>query len=90
MLELIKRITRYYWFEFILAIITIYIAIIFVYDSDALISALARKTGVWGGGLVLYYIARFVKVGRIEWESPYDKIYAITILLYTAIIFAFA
>ena len=90
MKELIQRILKYYWFEIVIAVFTIWVALAFVFDTGALVSAIARKTAIWGAGLVLYYVARYLKVGKIEWSAPYDKIYSLAILLYTALIFAFA
>jgi hypothetical protein len=87
--ELIKRLARHYYPDLILATIFLIISLIFVYDAPTLISAIARKIALTSAGLVYYYITRFVKIGQIEWRDPYDKIYSLTILLYTALIFAF-
>jgi hypothetical protein len=87
--ELIKRLARHYYPDLILATIFLIISLIFVYDAPTLISAIARKIALTSAGLVYYYITRFIKIGQIEWRDPYDKIYSLTILLYTALIFAF-
>jgi hypothetical protein len=60
-----------------------------VYDQPTLLSAIARKVGLASAGLVYYYITRYIKIGVINWEHPYDKIYALAILLYIGIVFAF-
>ena len=87
--ELIGRLTKYYWLEAILAVFFFIIALLFVYDSFALLSAIARKVALATSGLILYYIVRYLKIGTIEWEHPYDKIYSLVILVYIGLIFAF-
>jgi hypothetical protein len=87
--ELIKRLARHYYPDLILATIFLIISLIFVYDAETLISAIARKIALTSAGLVYYYITRYTKIGQIEWRDPYDKIYSLAILLYTALVFAF-
>ncbi|MBX0311335.1 MAG: hypothetical protein JHC31_06090 [Sulfurihydrogenibium sp.] len=86
-MNILKGLIRYYGFELIFLLLTLPIAIVFSYDGDALISAIARKYSIWASGLIAVFIARRMKVGEIEWRDPYDKIYAISLLGYTAIIF---
>jgi hypothetical protein len=87
-LELVKRLLKFYHFDLILAAVFGVIAIVFVYDNSALISAIARKITLASIGLVYYYITRFIKIGHIEWSDPYDKIYSIALLIYIAIVFS--
>ena len=89
MAELFKRILKYYSIDFIIASVFLVIAFLFVYDQPTLLSAIARKVGLASAGLVYYYITRYIKIGIINWEHPYDKIYALVILLYIGIVFAF-
>jgi hypothetical protein len=86
-MNILKGLVKYYGFELIFLLITLPIAIIFSYDGDALISAIARKYSIWASGLIAVFIARRLKVGEIQWEHPYDKIYAIALIGYTALIF---
>ena len=85
----LKRIFKYYGLEIILAIVMFYIAVNFSQMSEELISALARKSFLWSAGLVAYYIARIIKIGTVEWNDEWQKIYAIAILLYTGLVFSF-
>lgn len=84
-----KRLFRYYGLEIVLAVVMLYITLSFSMISQELVSALARKVFLWSAGLVAYYIARLLKVGVIEWGDEDKKLYAITILLYTGLVFAF-
>jgi len=86
--ELTKRLLRYYQIDIFLAVVFLIIAFVFVYDQPTLLSAIARKVGLASAGLVYYYVTRYIKVGIIDWEHPYDKIYAISILIYIGLIFA--
>jgi heme/copper-type cytochrome/quinol oxidase subunit 4 len=87
-MNLIKRLLKYYHIDLIFAVVFTIIAFMFVYDNSALLSAMARKIALASIGLVYYYITRFIKLGQIEWRDPYDKIYAIALLIYIAIIFS--
>jgi heme/copper-type cytochrome/quinol oxidase subunit 4 len=86
-LELLKRLFKYYHIELVLAVVFSIIALMYVYDFSALLSAIARKIALASIMLVYYYIVRFIKLGHIEWRDPYDKIYAITLLVCVAFIF---
>lgn len=86
---MITRIFRYYGLEIVLAIAMLYIALSFSMLSQELISALARKVFLWSAGLVAYYVARLIKIGIVEWNDEDKKLYAIAILLYTALVFSF-
>ncbi len=86
---MIKRVLRYYSMEILLATVMLYIALSFSQLSEELVSALARKTFLWSAGLVAYYIARIIKVGTVEWNDEWQKIYSVAILLYTGLVFAF-
>ena len=87
---MITRIFRYYGLEIVLAIAMLYIALSFSMLSQELISALARKVFLWSAGLVAYYVARLIKIGIMEWNDDWQKIYAIAILLYTGLVFSFS
>jgi hypothetical protein len=86
--NLIKGLIRYYGFELVFLFLTLPIAVIFSYDGNALISAIARKYSIWASGLIAVFIARRLKVGEIEWRDPYDKIYTYVLIGYTALIFS--
>jgi len=87
--ELLKRILKHYSIDVALAIVFMFVAFVYVYDQPTLLSAIARKVALASAGLVYYYITRVLKVGFIDWRDPYDKIYSLAILLYTALVFAF-
>jgi len=86
---LLKRLMCYYHIHIISAVVFTIIAFMFVYDDDALLSAMARKIALASIGLVYYYITRFLIVGYIEWKDPYDKIYSFVLLIYMAIVISF-
>jgi hypothetical protein len=86
--ELLKRILKHYSVDLALAVVFLLIAFIYVYDQPTLLSALARKVALASAGLVYYYITRVTKVGFVKWEHPYEKIYAIALLLYIGLVFA--
>ncbi len=79
---------KYYQVDILLAVVFLFLAFLFVYDQPTLLSAIARKAGLASEGLVYYYTTRFIKVGVVDWRDPYDKIYAIAILIYVGIVFA--
>ena len=87
-IELLKRILKHYSVDVALAVVFTLVAFIYVYDQPTLLSAIARKVALASVGLVYYYITRVAKVGFVEWEHPYEKIYAITLLLYIGLVFA--
>lgn len=87
--DFFKRLFKFYSFELLLGIITTIIAVYFVYAPYELISALARKVALASSGLVIWYIIRYIKIGTIEWNDNWQKIYALALLFYIAIIFAF-
>jgi hypothetical protein len=86
--ELLRRILKYYGIDVVLAIVFMLVAFAYVYDQPTLLSAIARKVALASVGLVYYYITRVLKVGFIEWRDPYDKIYAIALLIYIGLVFA--
>jgi hypothetical protein len=87
-MNILKGLVKYYGFELAFLLITLPIAIIFSYDCNALISAIARKYSIWASGLIAVFIARRFKVGEIEWTHPYDKYYTFVLIGYTALIFS--
>jgi hypothetical protein len=86
--ELLKRILKHYSIDVALAIVFMLVAFVYVYDQPTLLSAIARKVALASAGLVYYYITRVLKVGFVDWRDPYDKIYAIVLLIYIGLVFA--
>jgi hypothetical protein len=86
--ELLRRILKHYSIDVVLAVVFMLVAFAYVYDQPTLLSAIARKVALASVGLVYYYITRVLKVGFIEWRDPYDKIYAIALLIYIGLVFA--
>jgi hypothetical protein len=86
--ELLKRILKHYSVDVALTIVFMLVAFAYVYDQPTLLSAIARKVALASAGLVYYYITRVAKIGFVEWEHPYEKIYAIALLLYIGLVFA--
>jgi hypothetical protein len=87
-IELLRRILKYYGVDLALAVVFLLIAFAYAYDQPTLLGAIARKVALASAGLVYYYITRVTKVGFVEWEHPYEKIYAIALLLYIGLVFA--
>jgi hypothetical protein len=87
-IELFKRILKHYSVDLTLAVVFMLVAFVYVYDQPTLLSAIARKVALASAGLVYYYITRVAKIGFVEWEHPYEKIYAIALLLYIGLVFA--
>ena len=87
-IELLRRILKYYGVDLALAIVFLLIAFAYAYDQPTLLSAIARKVALASAGLVYYYITRVAKIGFVEWEHPYEKIYAIALLIYIGFVFA--
>ena len=86
---MIKRLLRYYHVELVLEIVMMLVALAFTFEPFQLMSDIARKVALASAGLVFYYISRYLKVGVIDWDEEWRKKYAIAILVYTAIVFAF-
>jgi hypothetical protein len=87
-MELLRRILKHYGVDLALAVVFMLVALVYVYDQPALLSAIARKIALASAGLVYYYITRVLKVGFIDWRDPYDKIYSIALLIYIGLVFA--
>jgi len=83
------RLLRHYHVELVLAIVMFLVALAYSFEPFQLVSAVARKTALASAGLVFYYVSRYLKVGVIDWDEEWRKKYAIAILFYTAIVFAF-
>lgn len=86
---ILRRLLRYYHIEIILAVVMMIIALFYTFEPFQLLSAIARKVALASAGLVFYYISRYIKLGVIDWDDEWKKKYAIAILIYTAIVFAF-
>jgi len=87
-IELLRGILKHYGVDLVLAVVFMLVAFAYVYDQPTLLSAIARKVALASAGLVYYYITRVLKVGFIDWRDPYDKIYAIALLIYIGLVFA--
>ncbi len=86
--EVLRRVIKHYSVDLALAVVFMLVAFAYVYDQPTLLSAIARKAALASAGLVYYYITRVSKIGFVVWEHPYDKIYAISLLLYIGLVFA--
>ncbi len=87
-IEVLRRVIKHYSVDLALAVVFMLVAFAYVYDQPTLLSAIARKVALASAGLVYYYITRVAKVGFVEWEHPYEKIYSIALLLYIGLVFA--
>jgi len=86
--ELLKRVIKHYSVDIALAVVFMLVSFAYAYDQPTLLSAIARKVALASAGLVYYYITRVTKVGFVKWEHPYEKIYAVALLLYIGLVFA--
>lgn len=85
----ISNFVKKYVYWFITGIILLVGSVLLSIDPYLTISELLYKTGVTLFVLTLAYTIRRAVLGYVEWTHPYDKIYALVILLVTAIIFTF-
>lgn len=76
-----------YWF--VVSLILLISSISLSIDPYLTFSELLYKTGVALFVLTLSYTIRRVILGYIEWQHPYDKIYALVILIVIALVFTF-
>jgi len=84
----LKVIVQKHWLDIILAVVFFAIAFSTTISHGAFLFALARKVALASAGLVYYYSTRLLKIGHIEWEHPYDKIYSIALLVYVGVVFS--
>jgi hypothetical protein len=47
-----------------------------------------RKAGLCGLATAVWYIVRLTRLGTIEWNDPWDKVYALVLLLVYGLIIA--
>ncbi len=86
--EVLRRVIKHYSVDLALAVVFLLVAFAYVYDQPTLLSAIGRKVALASAGLIYYYITRVAKIGFVEWEHPYDKVYSIALLIYIALVFA--
>ncbi|MDM7320808.1 MAG: hypothetical protein P3W91_003660 [Fervidobacterium sp.] len=88
MMELLKRLARYYPAEILLSVVMLYVALLYAFEPSQLVSAIARKTALASAGLIFYYISRYLKIGVVDWDREWRQRYAIALLIYTAVVFS--
>jgi hypothetical protein len=84
----IKKLFQKGYVEIILAVIGLFIGLYFVFSPYEFIAMIGRKAGLCGLATAVWYVTRLIRIGTIEWEDPWDKVYALVLLLAYALIIA--
>jgi hypothetical protein len=74
--------------EVILAVIGLFIGLYFVFSPFEFVAMIGRKAGLCGLATVIWYVVRLTRLGSVEWEDPWDKVYALVLLLVYGLIIA--
>jgi membrane associated rhomboid family serine protease len=77
------------YLEVILAVIGLFVGLYFVFSPYEFIAMVGRKAGLCGLVTAVWYVIRLMRLGTIEWKDPWDKVYALVLLLAYALIIAF-
>jgi hypothetical protein len=76
------------YMEVILAVIGLLVGLYFVFSPYEFIAMVGRKAGLCGLATAVWYIVRLTRLGTIEWKDPWDKVYALVLLLVYGLIIA--
>jgi hypothetical protein len=84
----IKRQVQKGYMEVVLAVIGLFVGLYFVFSPFEFIAMIGRKAGLCGLATAVWYVNRLIRIGTIEWKDPWDKVYALVLLLAYALIIA--
>jgi hypothetical protein len=84
----VKKVFQKGYIEIVIAAVGLFIGAYFVFSPLEFIAMIGRKAGLCGLVTVVWYIARLVRIGTVEWTAPWDKVYALTLLIAYALIVA--
>ena len=74
--------------EIVLAVVGLFVGLYFVFSPFEFIAMIGRKAGLCGLATAVWYVTRLMRIGTIEWKDPWDKVYALVLLLAYALIIA--
>jgi hypothetical protein len=74
--------------EVVLAIVGLCIGLYFVFSPFEFVAMVGRKAGLCGLATAIWYVVRLTRLGSIEWKDPWDKVYALMLLLVYGLIIA--
>jgi len=88
LLNAIKKQFQKGYVELVLAVVGLFVGLYFVFSPFEFIAMVGRKAGLCGLATAVWYITRLIRLGSIEWKDPWDKVYALVLLLAYALIIA--
>ena len=74
--------------EIVLAIVGLFVGLYFVFSPSEFIAMVGRKAGLCGLATAMWYVVRLIRLGSVEWKDPWDKVYALVLLLVYGLIIA--
>jgi hypothetical protein len=74
--------------EVVLAVVGLCVGLYFVFSPFEFIAMVGRKAGLCGLATAVWYVVRLIRLGDIEWKDPWDKVYALVLLLVYGLIIA--
>ena len=74
--------------EVVLAIVGLCIGLYFVFSPFEFVAMIGRKAGLCGLATAIWYVVRLTRLGSIEWKDPWDKVYALVLLIVFGLIIA--
>jgi hypothetical protein len=89
LLKAIKKQFQKGYVEVVLAVIGLFVGIYFVFNPFEFVGMIGRKAGLCGLATMVWYVTRIVRIGEIDWSrDPWDKVYALVLLLVYGLIIA--
>jgi hypothetical protein len=74
--------------EIVLAVVGLFVGLYFVFSPFEFIAMVGRKAGLCGLATAMWYVVRLIRLGSVEWKDPWDKVYALVLLLVYGLIIA--
>ncbi len=85
----IKRQFQKGYVEIVLVVVGLCVGLYFVFSPFEFLAMVGRKAGLCGLATAVWYVTRIVRVGEIDWsKDPWDKVYALVLLLVYGLIIA--
>jgi len=85
----IKRQFQKGYVEVVLVVVGLFVGLYFVFSPFEFIAMVGRKAGLCGLATAVWYVTRIVRIGEIDWsKDPWDKVYALVLLLVYGLIIA--
>ena len=87
-MDAVKKQFQKGYVEIVLAVVGLFIGLYFVFSPFEFVAMVGRKAGLCGLATAMWYVNRLTRIGAIEWNDPWDKVYALVLLLAYALIIA--